>query len=234
MSSAIIYEGPSVLDGEMIVAIATEGTTNRKTGSMVQVWILRADQAPVDAIRSGADASVCGECPLRAQVPGTLQGRTCYVTVGQAPQGIWRAYKAGSYWSVPYIKLAAYGAGKNLRLGAYGDPAAVPHRVWSLLLTHAAGWTGYTHQWSHPKFDHRLLGYVMASIEGDRQAPEWARHFRVRLKGAPLLPSEVDCPNTTRGVQCIDCQLCQGASKQGRSVSIEAHGAGANNLLRIM
>ena len=39
----IIYDGPSMLDGEPIVAIATMKTSNRKTGEMVQVWILRSD-----------------------------------------------------------------------------------------------------------------------------------------------------------------------------------------------
>lgn len=233
MAGYILYEGPSALDGEMIVAVATEGSENRKTGKMDQVWILRADRSPVDAIRSGADASVCGGCALRASVPGTLQGRGCYVNVGQAPSGVWRSYRSGTYSSVPYAGLAAWGAGRNLRLGAYGDPAAVPHRVWSMLLTWAEGWTGYTHQWQHARFDRRMLGYLMASTEGATEAPLDARYFRVRAKGAPLRSGEIECPNTSHGVQCIDCQLCQGTSKRGKSISIESHGTGAKHVDRL-
>ena len=33
-----------------------------------------------------------------------------------------------------------------VRLGTYGDPAAVPSYVWESLLSRAKGWTGYRHQ----------------------------------------------------------------------------------------
>lgn len=45
----VLYEGPSVLDGAPIVAIATMSTKNAKTGAMVQTWILRANMAPLAA-----------------------------------------------------------------------------------------------------------------------------------------------------------------------------------------
>ena len=57
----VIYRGPSLLDGAPIVAIATMQTSNRKTGNMVQTWILREDVSPVEASKAGADASVCGD-----------------------------------------------------------------------------------------------------------------------------------------------------------------------------
>ena len=227
MSGAVLYHGQSVLDGELIVAIATEGSENRKTGPMVQVWILRADRAPIAAAKSGADTSVCGFCPLRPKVPGTLQERPCYVNLGHGPEGIWKAWQRGAYPNVPLAQLASWAKGKTLRLGAYGDPAAVPFRVWSHALSLAAGWTGYTHQYSHARFDPRLGSIVMASVQGEERVPRGMRGFRVRAKGTPLQAGEVECPNTTRGVKCIDCQLCQGTSKGGKSISIEAHGSGA-------
>lgn len=64
----VLWEGPSRLDGAPIVLIATgmrRGSSNEKTGPMVQTWILRQDVAPHVAQRTGADASVCGDCPLR-------------------------------------------------------------------------------------------------------------------------------------------------------------------------
>jgi hypothetical protein len=45
----VLYRGPSLLDGSPIVAIATIGSTNVKTGPMVQTWILRADMNPLEA-----------------------------------------------------------------------------------------------------------------------------------------------------------------------------------------
>ena len=57
-----------MLNRAPIVAILTglrSPSANRKTGAMAQLWILSADESPVDASQSGADASVCGDCPLR-------------------------------------------------------------------------------------------------------------------------------------------------------------------------
>ena len=49
-SGFIIYQGPSLLDGKPIVAIATTASRNVKTGSMVSIWILRQDIDPVTFI----------------------------------------------------------------------------------------------------------------------------------------------------------------------------------------
>ncbi len=54
----VLYQGPSLLDGLPIVAIATMRSTNPKTGPVPQTWILRADVPPMDAVRTGADASI--------------------------------------------------------------------------------------------------------------------------------------------------------------------------------
>ena len=64
----ILFDGPSMIDGEPIVVIATgfkRSSANPKTGDMLQTWILRRDVAPFAAIHNGADASICGDCPLR-------------------------------------------------------------------------------------------------------------------------------------------------------------------------
>ena len=67
-NGAIIYRGPSLLDGAPIVAIviglATD-SANVKTGAMLQSYILRDDMHPLDAIASGADYSICGDCSAR-------------------------------------------------------------------------------------------------------------------------------------------------------------------------
>jgi hypothetical protein len=48
----VIYRGPSILDGSPIVVIATglgSGSSNRKTGALVQTWILRDDVSPIES-----------------------------------------------------------------------------------------------------------------------------------------------------------------------------------------
>lgn len=85
----IVHEGPSPVDGSPIVGILTGVTSpsaNRKTGRMAQLWILPADATPLDAMRTGADAAICGSCPLRGTI-GTdgkrRVGRACYVNSTQ-------------------------------------------------------------------------------------------------------------------------------------------------------
>lgn len=141
-----IYRGPSMIDGSPIVAIATgfvNGSNNVKTGDMIQVWILREDVSPTDAIKSGEDKAICGNCPHRGRLldDGTMGARSCYVEVGRAPLGVWRSYHGllkgqngtGIY---PMAQdLAALGEGRRIRLGAYGDPAAVPRTSGKLSLS---------------------------------------------------------------------------------------------------
>jgi len=85
MKSAIIYNGPSLLDGKPIVVIATYSNRNTKTGHVVQTYILRSDIHPLEASKTGEDYSICGECPMRGELtrdPSRKQakGRKCYVT----------------------------------------------------------------------------------------------------------------------------------------------------------
>ena len=65
LNKAILYEGPSLIDGQPIVAIATYSDKNTKTGLMVQTYILCQNIDPRDANKTGADFSICGKCPLK-------------------------------------------------------------------------------------------------------------------------------------------------------------------------
>ena len=58
----IAYEGPSEIDGAPIVVIVNkiDGSKNAKTGALVQTFIIRSDIAPTDALKTGADYSICG------------------------------------------------------------------------------------------------------------------------------------------------------------------------------
>ena len=92
-SGVVLYEGPSRIDGAPIVAIAcriTDASNNEKTGAMVQTFIMRRDIAPHEALKTGDDSSVCGDCPLRPINKGATR---CYVRVYQAPLSVWNAYQ---------------------------------------------------------------------------------------------------------------------------------------------
>lgn len=227
-NGAILWEGPSEIDGNPIAAIVTglkHDSDNAKTGAMLQVWIIRADQTVRDALASGDDVSICGDCPHRAG--------SCYVDTGKAPQGISRAYLAGNYPRADFADFGRLFAGALVRFGAYGDPAAVPVKVWGEVAKHAAGWTGYTHQWRTAAAD--LARYCMASCDSPAdfaaaQAAGW-RTFRTRLASEPLQAGEIVCPAAEEGgskTQCARCGLCSGISGKGRagkSIAIIAHGA---------
>lgn len=225
MAGIILYEGTSRLDGISPVAlIITFDSTNRKTGPMDQAWILRTDVHPLLAINSGEDSAICGECRHRG--PSRAE-RSCYVIVSFAPAGIFRAYKRGLYPRGAPVDLR----GRNLRMGAYGDPAAIPIDVWEPLLDKLAGWTGYTHQWRTA--DRAFKRFLMASVDTEAECNEaradgW-RTFRVR-QTERLLPGEVVCPASAEAghrTTCQRCRLCSGnAFGQGpaKTVAIYAHG----------
>lgn len=236
MKSAIIYRGPSMLDGQPIIAVATglSGSGNRKTGNMVQTWILRDDMTPTEAVNSGADKSICGNCPHRGEVvDGKNVGRSCYVLEFQAPASIYRSVQRGNVPTLDRSELAELGAGRVVRLGAYGDPAAVPVSLWSALLERAAGHTGYTHQWHRAGF-YGLAQYCMASCDTAEEqqaavAAGW-RTFRVRTRDSKRLPGEVTCPASEEAgkkLTCEQCLACGGADGRRGTITIIAHGSSA-------
>lgn len=217
-----------MLTGEPIVAIATgldAPSHNAKTGPMVQTWIIRSDIAPMPAARANSDDAVCGDCKLRGD---SGYGRRCYVTLWLAPNNVFK--KVGEYPIVAWPDLRRVLTGKHIRLGAYGDPAALPFDVWRVVLANVAGWTGYTHQWR--ACDPRFKSILMASVDSLAemvlaQAQAW-RTFRVRMADEPLSArSEVICPASAEANHvgtCQACELCRGQANPAKSVAIIAHG----------
>jgi hypothetical protein len=45
--------------------LASKQSKNKKTGPMVQAWILVEKMLPIMAVMAGADRSVCGSCKFR-------------------------------------------------------------------------------------------------------------------------------------------------------------------------
>ena len=227
-----LWTGPSELDGAPIVLIATglaKGSRNAKTGSMVQTWILGADQSPTEAVKTGADSSICGACKHRGRIEdGKNVGRSCYVTVFQAPLNIWRSWKRGIY------PVGTSLSGHFVRVGSYGDPAAVPAHVWQMVLAGSLGNTGYTHQWQTAKAK-EYAPFVMASVETKEEARQAMalgyRTFRVTSRDSRLdkQETEVVCPASKEaGVKtdCASCKACGGLSAKARAnIVITIHGS---------
>jgi len=227
----IFYRGPSMLDGSPIIAIATgtaRGSRNAKTGSEVQTWIMRDDMSPVEAVKTGADSAICGTCVHRG-VNGV--GRSCYVTVFQAPLVVWKSAQRGLYPTITRrADLRLSMDGKTVRLGSYGDPAAVPAEVWNDLVYAAVGHTGYTHQW---RTSDALRSLCMAScdsaFEQELAAAQGWRTFRVMRSGEALAPREISCPASKEAgakTRCELCKACGGTSAKAKiNIAILAHGA---------
>jgi hypothetical protein len=234
----IIDRGLSPIDGQRYVAILTLKSTNRKTGDMAQVFILREDLNPVAAIATGDDYSICGNCPHRKDALGQ---RSCYVNVGQGPNSVWKAYKRGAYKILDYVGykdlpsngffysiLERFLKGRRIRWGAYGDPAIINPQVVNLLNSYAQGHTGYTHQWRE-EFAQHFKGTFQASCDGfndylEATAHGWKTFVVVNKNVTPIYAKQ--CPATVDNseAQCITCKLCDGAK---RDIFVHAHGTGS-------
>jgi hypothetical protein len=226
MKAAIIYNGPSLLDGKPIVVIATYSNRNAKTGRVVQTYILRADINPLEASKTGADYSICGDCVMRGTPTADpkrkqAKGRRCYVNLGQGVLIVFKAFLRGVYKAGSARDM---GRGRFVRVGTYGDPGAVPSHVWDELLAEASTWTAYSHQsgW-RPDI-------AMQSADDHAQAvAHWQagrRTFRVIADLGQLdRAHEALCPASKeagRRVQCTACKLCRGGTA-AKSIAIVEH-----------
>lgn len=218
----IVYEGPSLLDQKPIVVILVGESKNRKTGNVIQSYILRSDLKPTEAILNGEDVSICGDCKLRGK---SIKSRTCYVAVYTGPLAVYQKYKSGGYPKYNKIKLHTLLKDRVLRLGTYGDPAAVPNHIWKELIGYCRDWTAYTHQWR--RNDEYLKQICMASVDSQEEMElanlmGW-RTYRAKLPNEFIKLNEVYCPHEK--VTCETCRLCCGNSKKAKNIAIDMHGS---------
>jgi hypothetical protein len=225
MNGFILHEDSQ----RVIIATGFEtASDNRKTGDMIQVWILVKSVSPTEAIKSGLDRLICGNCVHRGHEENGRFGvdRSCYVNPGQAPQGIWKAWKAGRY--SPLRSLECF-AGRKVRFGAYGDPTHLPLSLALAIAGVASGHTGYTHQWRKPSLQ-PWRSLLMASVDSVAElviarSLGWST-FRV---GSEASPGESLCASERIGTPCMDCLICAGARGGLESVHIPPHGTGATH-----
>jgi hypothetical protein len=235
----IVYRGPSLFNGAAIVVLVQDSSINVKTGAMVQTFILDdSGMDPMQANRTGADSSICGDC-VHMGIPnnntkGQATNRSCYVTLHHAPLGKYKALKRGAYGAVQgHDAIASLGRGKQVRLGSYGDPAACPSHIWESLISESTGHTAYTHGKVNPMPDK-----IMSSVDSPTQAiAAWQRKertFRVISSLDKLIKGkEVLCPASVeagRRSTCDKCLLCSGAGINAKNIAIVAHGTSARKV----
>lgn len=247
MQGIVFYEGPSTLDGKPIVVIATgleRPSPNTKTGPLVQVYILRSDVNPMEAVQTGDDVSICGNCRHRGWIERSPEtglrmnvGRSCYVTLMHGPRVVYEAYKDNFYEVVPLKQAQKILARRQVRVGAYGDPAAVPFGIWEVALAYIDDLTAFTHHWRQfPE----LSAFCMASCDTEEERLEAKalgfRVYRVRPENGPVLKGEGRCPASdemNKVVRCIDCMLCNGQRRTFKAdITTIVHGSGASHFAK--
>lgn len=233
-NGAIFWEGNSRINGKPIIAIVTGlfyPSHNPKTGVMHQSWILARDIHPFEAVQTGQDISICGDCPLRLN--SETGKRLCYVNI-ITPSQIYRSYRNGKYKPVTVaVHHDIWFDLKPLRIGAYGDPTAIPVKVWldwlDLLKALKMPWTGYTRRWMLPE-NQEFRSFLMASVFSDAERVQaqllgW-RTYQVIPTGTVLPADAIVCPGSAAGAYaktCRECSMCRGAAAKN-TIVIEVHG----------
>ena len=230
--------GYVIHETDKIVVIATgfrNHSHNRKTGAMIQTWILVKSQDPVTAVQTGTDEHVCGLCPLRGQHHDALIGptsRACYVNVGQAPLQIWKSWRGGGYPVMAPHDLPHLFADRAVRFGAYGEPVLIPIEFVRRVTKLASAWTGYTHMWRDPAVA-AYKEFFMASTDASDYLAAQGMGWRTFTVSAAPLPTEVVCPASAEAghrTTCDQCRLCGGTTVKAKSIQIQPHGSGAKFL----
>jgi hypothetical protein len=243
MNGVIVYNGPSIINGENIVAVATgisTPTENRDTGDMLQIWYMMRELDPVSARsqRSTCKGIGCGTCPAY---------RFCYVVDIQASLSIWHCVNDGRYPSlsegqslhqyaqehIPPYRLRGLG----VRLGAVGDPMSVGLDVTNnVILNGFTKWSGYTNQWrgmdraSNTAWANIVMASCISPLDMLKAKQLGYRTFRIRSAAGKVLSTEAVCPKTPeagRQMQCCSCLGCMGNASKGHGTdyTVIVHGA---------
>jgi hypothetical protein len=214
----------------LVITSLVKQSNNEKTGPMVQSYILDKDKIHEDRPLMDFGAK-CSDCPLV---------EACYVNKDKlSVRGAVRRLIGGESTSYVFAdnisEILLYLAGADFRFGSYGDPSAIPLEDIEALASVVRTWTGYTHFWR--SIDPAYARYFMASVESvelEREAQALGyRRYRVLIDDeSEVLEDSILCPHYTRGVQCIDCGLCKGASSKAKSIYAPIHGSRAHKVTK--
>lgn len=274
--SRVVWRGVSMIDGKTpIMAVLTFKSDNEKltaggnataTAAQViaqaqqpriaQLWIFVEGQHPLDSIKSGQDAAICGNCPHRYSYDTNGQplagSRTCYVSTHGGMPSVWRGAYQKPVTAISDPILRAVLSVCFLRIGAYGDPAALPYELVNELAAIAgqklpalrSKSVGYSHAWR--TCDQRFRSLLMASCDTQEDvrsavALGW-RPFFAPLDGANVAAKSTKIAdasltlclsaNEREGatVACWQCGLCDGRKNdedERNGIAIPTHGGTA-------
>lgn len=224
MAAMVLWAGKSRLNRKRDIVVYATGhkrpSANKKTGAMIQYWVV------------GSDGAKHAACPASCH---SLQTGTCYAGACSYVRGggIKRSLASGTEGTVANLLEC----GRPHRLTAIGDPASLPVSVWravfSAIRSSGQRWTGYTHAW---RTSPHLRDAVMASVDSPEESAEaqglgW-RTFRKIQPHENLLPGEIWCPASPEGGDrrtCETCGACNGSRGPGDrrvSIAIRDHGPG--------
>ena len=112
------YQGPSAINGRPIISVFAGmviPSANVKTGPVIQQFILSDEGVAPHQINSEQSEAICGSCPLQPSKSGG-----CYVTRFRSSYQVFK--QLSKYPEFKATRLR----GRVMRLGADGDPTAIP------------------------------------------------------------------------------------------------------------
>jgi len=164
----------------------------------------------------------------------------CYVQWKKGPMAAWKASNRNKPISLQ--AASAICSDRLVRLGAAGDPAAVPLKVWKELLgidgagnMTAKSITAYTHMWNRPEFqDYKLICMASADSAMEKELARSMGWSTFTVRASP--PDDDDrstlCLNAVQDVHlsCAECRKCDGLLSRSKPADIwvPLHGALAN------
>ena len=242
MQSTILYHGPAAAPYRgTVTAVLFRSLDNPKTGPTLAIAILPGTGMTAVSDRTqGEDGACCGACPFRSVAGGGNGG--CYVSsvalmgYTAAARSAWQADAHGfpSAWPM------RHGRPLPLRLGAYGDPAALPAHVIRSVRAHAGAsgahvW-GYTHGWAkRPDLADMCMASVESSAGQARAVAKGWRVYRIVRDASELATTGLQECESSTGLACVDCRKCAGtgaAADNGRAIIV--HGPSAKRAASVI
>ena len=209
-ASAYVVEYPSFY----LAFTALNGSNNRKTGDMVQTYLIDKERLISEPKTFGAK---CEACPMVNKCYVSRDKLSVRKALVKLTQG-----EATSYAFATLDEVLPLLQGRLIRLGTYGDPSAIPLRDLARICESAKGHTGYTHFWREVDADYSA--YLMSSCESlsDELLSNALgyRAFRVLLDDQEThetTQKSVQCLNASVGLTCAECLLCSGTKGKGSS-----------------
>lgn len=221
-NGVLVYKGPGFLtdstgrpvhgDIKVIVTGTSRGSGNSKTGHMLQTWIIPDKGFP--RVGSLPARIVCGDCAIE---------KACYVN-----RAVLSAVARTEYPPLqPDLLYKVSGSKTPIRLGAFGNPSAMPIEVARRLIRNRA-WTSYEAMWRtcDPAWQHISMASTQTIEDTETALSMGWRCFltvpenQVDVVLAHFESRGVQCLAQTKGIQCRSCRLCDGTLHRSRPLVV--------------